>query len=260
MTAGVTKVALVTAGSNGLGAAIARCLALEAHTSVVINFHSDSSRANALVQQLEEQVQALKEVDGSRIPRFAAINADMGSRNDIGRLVAETIQQMGRLDVVISNAGWTRMTDFQNLEDADDESDWDRCFNMNVKSHFFLFQACREHLEKSEGAFIATASIAGVIPSGSSLPYSVTKAALIHLSRSLALIAAPKIRVNSVAPGVVLTDWGRQFPEEKLKVVQESNALKRFATPEDVAQLVKYLAMSKSVTGTNAVIDAGFSL
>ncbi|EAT85334.1 hypothetical protein HBI56_072030 [Parastagonospora nodorum] len=257
MAAAVTKVALVTAGSNGLGAAIARCLALEGEMSVVINFHSDSSRADALVQQL---TQMRKRVNGSAAPQFAAIKADMGQRNEIRRLVTETVQQMGHLDVVISNAGWTRVTDFSDLQQADDEADWDRCFNMNVKSHFFLFQACREHLEKSEGAFIATASVAGVTPSGSSLPYSVTKAALIHLSRSLAVIAAPKIRVSSVAPGVLLTDWGRQFSEEKLNSVQERNALKRFATIEDVAQQVKYLALAKSVTGQIAVIDAGFSL
>ncbi|KAF2684641.1 NAD(P)-binding protein [Lentithecium fluviatile CBS 122367] len=257
MASVATKVALVTAGSNGLGAAIARSLAAEGDISVVINFHSDSSRADALVQELTE---TCKRSNRSSAPQFTAIRADMGQRGEIRRLVTETVQQMGGLDVVVSNAGWTRMTDFMDLQQADDEADWDRCFNMNVKSHFFLFQACREHLEKSEGVFIATASIAGVTPSGSSLPYSVTKAALIHLSRSLAVIAAPKIRVNSVAPGVLLTDWGRQFPEEKLKSVQERNKLKRFATPEDVALQVKYFVLTNSVTGQNVVIDAGFSL
>lgn len=166
MAAVATKVALITAGSNGLGAAIARSLASEAHMSVVINFHSDSSRADGLVQEL---TQALKGVNASVAPRFAAIKADIGQRDEIRRLVAETIQRMGRLDVVISNAGWTRITEFSDLRQADDEADWDRCFNMNVKSHFFLFQDCREHLETSEGAFIVTASVAGVTPSGSSL-------------------------------------------------------------------------------------------
>ncbi|KAF2111905.1 hypothetical protein BDV96DRAFT_499190 [Lophiotrema nucula] len=257
MTAPTTKVALITAGSNGVGAAIARCLALEAHMSIVINFHSDSSRANALVQELSQSHEVL---DASAAPQFIAIRADMGNRDEISRLVGETILRMGRLDVVVSNAGWTRMTDFMDLTQADEEADWDRCFNMNVKSHFFLFQACREHLEQRDGAFITTASVAGVVPGGSSLPYSVTKSALIHLSRSLAVIAAPKIRVNSVAPGVLLTDWGRQFPEEKLAQVKGKSALKRFATPEDVAQMVKFFALARSVTGGNAVVDAGFSI
>ncbi|KAF2648389.1 NAD(P)-binding protein [Lophiostoma macrostomum CBS 122681] len=259
MVIGPTKVALVTAGSNGVGAAIAKTLALEANMSIVINFHSDSTRAENLVNQLTEERKRVF-IENIATPRFTAIRADVGRRDEIRRLVAETVRQMGRLDVVVSNAGWTRMTDFMNLQQADEEEDWDRCFNMNVKSHFFLFQACKEHLGSSKGVFITTASVAGVIPSGSSLPYSVTKSALIHLTKGLAIIAAPNVRVNSVAPGVLLTDWGRQFPEAKLNSVKEKSALKRFATPEDVAQMVKYFALAQSVTGQNSVIDAGFSL
>ncbi|KAH8682852.1 hypothetical protein BGZ60DRAFT_524200 [Tricladium varicosporioides] len=255
----MAKVALVTAGSNGLGAAIAKTLA-KANMSVAINFHSDSKRADALVKHLEGLVREPIAESQKYSPRYIAIRADMSKRNEISDMVKEVVKTMGRLDVVVSNAGWTRMTNFMDLQAADNEDDWDKCFNMNVKSHFFLFQACKEQLDQSEGAFITTASVAGVIPSGSSLPYAVTKSALIHLTRSLAMIAAPKIRVNSIAPGVLLTDWGRQFSEEKLKAVQEKNALKIFATTEDVAEQVKLLALSKSVTGMNAVIDAGFSL
>jgi NAD(P)-dependent dehydrogenase (short-subunit alcohol dehydrogenase family) len=169
MAAAATKVALITAGSNGLGAAIAKVLAAEANMSVVVNFHSDAVRAEALVQHLNQVAPAHNGAGQSSSPQYAAIRADMSKRDEISRLVNETVKRMGRLDVVVSNAGWTRMTDFNNLQHADDEMDWDRCFNMNVKSHFFLFQASQKYLEKSEGAFIATASVAGVIPSGSSL-------------------------------------------------------------------------------------------
>ncbi|KAF7174194.1 hypothetical protein CNMCM5623_006681 [Aspergillus felis] len=251
------KVALITGASRGVGAAIARCLAKEG-MNVVINYNSDPVPAERLLQEMRALNQA--KLPGANVSHYAAIQANMADRNGIQQLVQETIQAMGRLDVVVSNVGWTRMTDFMNLEEADNETDWDRCFSMNVKSHFQLFRACQEHLERSEGVFIATASVAGVKPSGSSLPYAVTKAALIHLVKSLAVIAAPKIRVNSVSPGVLLTDWGLQFPEEKLNAVKEKNLLKRFATPEDVAEQVKVFATSKSMTGVNAVIDAGFSL
>ncbi|PYH48063.1 SDR family NAD(P)-dependent oxidoreductase [Aspergillus saccharolyticus JOP 1030-1] len=250
------KVALVTAGSRGVGAAIARALARDAHLRVAINYHSDQTAANILIQELT----TLSSLSRSSTSNFIALQGDMGNRADILRVVAETVDAFGRLDVAVSNAGWTRMTNFMELDDADNEDDWDRCFQMNVKSHFHLFHAVRPHLEATEGAFVATASVAGVQPSGSSLPYAVTKAALIHLVRSLAVIAAPRIRVNSVAPGVLLTDWGRQFSEETLRSVQERNALKRFATPEDVADQVRFLATSPSITGQNIVIDAGFSL
>ncbi|KAF4257332.1 hypothetical protein KXW98_003662 [Aspergillus fumigatus] len=251
------KVALITGASRGLGAAIARCLAEEG-MNIVINYNSDPAPAERLLQEMRALSQA--KVPGANAPRYAAFQANLANQSSTQQLVQQTIQTMGRLDVVVSNVGWTRMTNFMNLEDADNEMDWDRCFSMNVKSHFQLFRVCQEHLERSEGVFIATASVAGVKPSGSSLPYAVTKAALIHLVKSLAIIAAPKIRVNSVSPGILLTDWGLQFPEETLSAAKDKNLLKRFATPEDVAEQVKVFATSKSMTGVNAVIDAGFSL
>jgi NAD(P)-dependent dehydrogenase (short-subunit alcohol dehydrogenase family) len=122
---------------------------------------------------------------------------------------------MGRLDVVISNAGYTRLTNFMNFDEQHFDEDWDKCFLYNVKAHMWLAYACREHLDASEGAFITTASIAGVKPSGSSLPYAVTKAASIHLTKCLANICAPKIRFNSVSPGLMLTEWGLKFSEQK---------------------------------------------
>jgi len=92
--------------------------------------------------------------------------------------------------------------------------------------------AAREELEKTEGAFITTASIAGVKPSGSSLPYAVTKSAAIHLSKSLAVICSPKIRVNSVSPGLLLTEWGMKFGPQKIEAATNATKLKRLATVE----------------------------
>lgn len=102
----------------------------------------------------------------------------------------------------------------------------------NVKSHLWLMHAAKAHLEETEGAFISTASIAGVKPSGSSLPYAVTKAAQIHLAKSLAVICSPKVRVNSVSPGLLLTEWGMKFPEAKREAAREATKLKRLATVE----------------------------
>ncbi|GAB1218336.1 hypothetical protein ATERTT37_007590 [Aspergillus terreus] len=257
----VTKVALITGASRGVGAAVARALAAQGDTRVVVNYHSNASAAHQLVSELENTRSTLRKTDfEDSKPWFIALQADTSKREEMTHLVQQTIELMGRLDIVASNVGWTRMTDFTNLNDADDEADWDQCFDINVKSHFRLFRACQSYLERSEGVFIATASVAGVKPSGSSLPYAVTKAALIHLVKSLAIVAGPKIRVNSVSPGVLMTDWGRGFPEERINAVEAKNVLKRLATPEDVAEQVRFLASSRSITGTNTVIDAGFSL
>lgn len=175
-------------------------------------------------------------------------------------MVSETISTMGRLDVVVSNAGWTRITNFFNIDEQLEESDWDKCFLYNVKAHLWLAYAAKDALKESQGSFITTASIAGVKPSGSSLPYAVTKAAAIHLSKSLANIMAPDVRVNSVAPGLLLTEWGMKFPEEKREKSRKNTKLGRLATVEDVADQVAALARNQSMTGQNILLDSGMSL
>lgn len=165
-----SKVALVTASSAGLGAAIAAALVHDMR--VVINFFSSAERAEALKEQLLRNAKPRATCAG---PRVILIQADVSRRSELQRLIAETVASMGRLDLVVSNQGWTRITDFSNLNDNVEEEDWDRCFNVNVKSHLFLLHAAREHLEKTEGAFITVASVAGVKPSGSSIVSLITR-------------------------------------------------------------------------------------
>jgi len=253
------KVALITAGSAGLGAAIAHKLA-SAGMRLVINYSSNESRATSLIQELRSTYVSSSSSSTEDSQSYIAIKADVGSRPDITRLVSETVAAMGQLDVVVSNAGWTRFTHFTELDEAMVESDWDRCFNMNVKSHLFLMHAAKPYLEAAEGAFVTTASVAGVKPSGSSVAYAVTKAAQIHLVKTLAMIVGPKIRVNCISPGILLTEWGLQFSEEHLNNAKEKTLLKRFATVEDCAEQVLLFAKSRSITGTNALLDSGFSL
>lgn len=112
------------------------------------------------------------------------------------------------------------------------DEDWDRCFLYNVKAHLWLCHAARDELNKTEGAFITTASLAGVKPSGSSLAYSVTKAACIHLTKALAVICAPKIRCNSLSPGLILTEWGMKFGEQKIEAARKNTKLQRLASIE----------------------------
>ena len=163
------KVALVTAGSAGLGAAAVRALASEG-MRVVINYSANKQRANALVESLLKGLSDQFRSDNHAWKfHFIAIRADLGVRAQITRLVEETYGFYGRLDVVVSNGGWTRFSNFTDLEDGVEETDWDRCFNMNVKSHLWLIHAAKNYLDETEGAFITTASLAGVIPSGSSL-------------------------------------------------------------------------------------------
>jgi NAD(P)-dependent dehydrogenase (short-subunit alcohol dehydrogenase family) len=255
MTMTTPLVALVTAGSAGTGEATARRFAQEG-MRVVVNYANNAERAENVIKDLT----VLSPLKAGGQPNFCAIRADMGNRAEIIRLVDETVSTMGRLDVVFSNAGWTHFRNFSNLDDNMVEDDWDRCFNMNVKSHLFLMHAAKEHLDKTQGSFITTASLAGVVAGGSSLAYSVTKAAQIHLVKGLAVSAGPNIRVNTVSPGLMLTEWGKKFSEEHQNAIKEKTRLNRHITVDDVAEQVMCFVRSKGMTGTNAVIDAGLSV
>ncbi len=227
----------------------------------VINYANNASRAQSLIQELSSlPASSSTSQDDKKTPRFHLIQADMSSKPSVQKLVQETIDTMGRLDVVVSNAGWTRITNFMDVDQQVNDDDWDMCFTMNVKTHLWLAYAAKEALSSSQGAFITTASVAGVKPSGSSVPYAVTKAAQIHLAKCLAVILAPDIRVNSVSPGMMMTEWGMKFPEKKREAAVAKTKLKRLATVEDVADQVRVLAMSKSITGQNICIDGGSSV
>jgi len=245
-----TPVILITAGSAGVGAAAAKLFASSGYRTI-INYAHNQTRAESLLKELETL---------SPTSQSAAIKADVSNRDEVIKLVDTAISTMGRLDVVFSNHGWTEIRGFESLDANMVENDWDMCFNMNVKSHLWLLHAAKPYLEASEGAFITTSSLAGVRTSGSSLAYSVTKAAQIHLAKGLAVLAAPKIRVNTVSPGLLLTEWGLRFPQAKVDAYIDKTKLKAVATVEDVAEQVLCYAKSKTVTGQNAIIDGGFTL
>ncbi|RMZ90246.1 hypothetical protein DV736_g2520, partial [Chaetothyriales sp. CBS 134916] len=254
------KVALVTASSAGLGAACVRALA--SHFRVVVNYYSRKEKADEVIASASSIPAQYTISDGTSQPRFHAIQADVTKRSEVERLVKETVATMGRLDVIVSNAGWTRITNFLDLEQQVNEDDWDRCFAANVKSHLWLLYTAKPHLSSSPdgGAFVTVASLAGVRPTGSSLPYSVTKAAEIHLTKGLAAICGKSVRCNSVSPGLMLTEWGSRFPPEKIEASKQKSLLKDFADVNDVAEQIKALVLSKSITGQNIVVDCGIAV
>ncbi|KIX92635.1 uncharacterized protein Z520_11664 [Fonsecaea multimorphosa CBS 102226] len=251
------KVALITGSSAGLGAAIVKALSRDYR--IVVNYHSDLSKA----QKVVEGCTRAPEEDGTSIlPRSHIVKADISVRSDIIKLVEEVMTVMGRLDVVVSNVGWTRIVKFSDLEQNMNDEDWDRCFSINVKSHLWLFHATRPHLQANSdgGSFLVVSSLAGVIPSGSSIPYSVSKAAAIHLSKCLASVSGPKVRCNSLSPGLMMTDWGQQFPEHVVESVRDKTILKRVVDLDDVANLAKTIVLNGSLTGQNFTIDCGIAL
>lgn len=187
---------LVTAGSRGLGALVAKKLGAEG-CDVAINYVSNQDSAKQVAEDIVKS--------GTRA---IILKGDAGNAKDIEALVAETVKMFGGLDIVISNAGFTKLSAFGDLHGNTDE-EWDKCWTVNVKAQMQLLRAAAPHFNANPdgGAFLMTSSTAGVKPAGSSMPYSVTKAAGLHLMKCLALTQGPKIRVNAVLPGLMLTDW-----------------------------------------------------
>lgn len=240
----------MTGGSRGLGALVVQKFAAEG-SNIAINYMSNKEDADQLASEIATQFKV----------KTIVVQGDAGSKSDCERAVKTTIEELGGLDVVISNAGWTKMTNFGDLDAMDDE-DWDKCWTVNVKSSFYLFKAAIATFNANPdgGAFIITSSIAGAVPTGSSLPYAVSKAASIHLMKSLAQSQGSKVRVNAVLPGLLLTEWGQRFPVEKIEAWTNKTALKRVPEVEDTAEMYVTIAKNSSMTGQAVQIDSGFSI
>jgi 3-oxoacyl-[acyl-carrier protein] reductase len=246
------KVALVTGGGTGLGAVIVRKLASEGMHVAVHYGHSerDARAAVADAQSLGVAARPFRaELSGGDMPQ------------EVRRLVDQVTSHFGRLDLLVNNAGVTRAVPFSNLGDVTLD-DWDLVLDVNAKAPFFLAQAAAPALRKrGSGQIINTASISGIRASGgSSVAYSVSKAATIHLTKCLATALAPDVRVNAVAPGLMRTRWLAHFDEAQLARATAQTPLRRTADLQDTANAFVMLARNDSITGQVIVVDGGISV
>jgi 3-oxoacyl-[acyl-carrier protein] reductase len=241
------KVALITGGGTGLGREIALLLAREG-MQVAISYSRSQEEA--------EQTRADIEAAGGKASVF---RADMAQTAEIETLVRTVGETYGQLDLLIHNAATTRFIPFPNL-DAVEEAAWDELFAVNTRAAFFLARAAAPLLRQSTGQIITTSSVAGVAPGGSSLPYAVSKAALIHLTKCLAVALAPEVRVNTVAPGLLMTRWVAGFSAERLETISARALLKKPTDLDDVAAAFVMLAKNSSMTGQMVTVDAGLLL
>lgn len=244
------KAAIVTGASRGVGRATALALAREG-VSVLINHSRTPERAEAVAAE----VRAL----GVKAHVFAA---DVSSDAACRAMVAAAVAAFGRLDILVNNAGTTRFIPHQDLEAVTD-ADWARIFGVNVQGPFQCIRAARPHLEASgAGVVVNVTSTAGIVGVGSSVPYCASKAALINLTISLARALAPKIRVNSVAPGFIAGEWlqtglGADYESAKAARAQ-ANVLGKVCEPEDIAAtILTFITGSSCITGQTIVCDGG---
>lgn len=240
-----TKVALVTGGGTGIGRAIAQALAREG-VAVGIGYSKSKAEAEATAAEIQK-------LNGRAIALHADVTKDVQVRAMVDRVAGE----FGGLDFLVNNAGWTHFVPFQDMEGLSD-SDWDRCMAINVKGPFYCARAATPHMrQRGGGAIINIASVAGVTGQGSSIAYCASKAAMICLTKLLAKALAPEIRVNAVAPGVVLTRWV-EGQESFVRAARGKTPLQRNATPEDIAAVaVPLLLRAEFVTGQTVHVDGG---
>ena len=240
------KVALVTGGATGIGRESVLALAREG-AAVAVNY----SRSQADAQQ------TARDARQSGAPAAISVQTDVSDDAQVRRMVHQVAAELGRLDILVNNAGHTHFVEQADLEGLTEEM-WDRILAVNLKGAFFCSRAVAPVMrQQGEGCIINVASIAGLTGGGSCIAYAASKAAVICLTKSLATVLAPEIRVNAVAPGIVATRWTEPFPEFKERV-RANTPLGRVAPPEEIAQAVHFLAASGSyITGETLVVDGG---
>ncbi len=233
---------LVTGSTSGIGEATARRFA-RSGDRVVFNSARSVERGEQLQAQFTDSLY---------------VRADVADQKQCDRLVHTVLAHYGRLDVLINNAGVTRVINHRDLTAASVDV-WREIFDLNVFGTWQLSVAAMDALRESHGAIVNVSSIAGLRPTGSSIPYAASKAALNHLTALLARVVGPEVRVNAVAPGLVDTPWSAQWDSIRSRVSARA-PLGRSAQPDDVAEVIVALVESAYVTGQVVVVDGGLTL
>jgi 3-oxoacyl-[acyl-carrier protein] reductase len=242
------KVAIVTGGGTGMGKEISKLLAA-AGVHVIVNYSRSEAEAIATAKELE-----------SHNVRALPIKADVSSATAVAALIAQTEHALGRIDVLVNNAGYTQFVAMRDLDSLSEEV-WDRTFDVNVKGIWLCTKAVAPAMRRVGGGVVVNvASAAGLKVGGSSMAYAVSKAAVIHLTKCMAFALAPEIRVNAVAPGLVATRWWGHLSEEQLRQMRASFPLQRAIEPEHVATAAMELIRNDAMTGQTLAQDAGFLL
>lgn len=238
------KVALVTGSATGVGRATAIRFARRGF-AVCVNY----SRSEADAQE------TLAAVKAHGVPAILC-QGNVAIDADVRAMVDRCVRELGGIDVLVNNAATTHFIAHANLDAVTDEI-WDEIFQVNLKGAFHACRAAMPALKARRGCIVSVSSVAGLQGHGSSIPYSASKAALNCMTQSLARAFAPDVRVNAVAPGPILTRWLADHMDHVDKAIAQT-PLGRAATPDDIADVVEFLALGTTLmTGQVVVADGG---
>lgn len=239
-----TPVALVTGAANRIGAVIARVLH-KAGYNVVVHYRNSATAAQALVAEL----------NALRGASACAVRADLAEFTQLEGLARESCARWGRLDVLVNNASSFYPTKLAEI----DEGDWQDLMNSNARAPLFLSKHLHASLKASRGCIVNIVDSTALDGVARFTPYTMAKAALANMTRSLARELAPEVRVNGVSPGAILwPEYTGGISEEEKQSTIAQTALGRMGTPEDIAHAVLFLARDASyVTGQVIAVDGG---
>lgn len=238
------KVAIITGGAVGIGAAITKELAKNG-VKVVINYNSSNQVAQELVASIQKD-------DGEAI----AVQADVSTPEEANRLIETAVNTYEQLDILINNAGITRDRSFKKLS----EDDWKKVIDVNLNSIYNTISPALNHISHSDaGRIVNIASIIGQTGAFGQTNYSAAKAGMIGFTKSLALeLAKTSVTVNAICPGFIETSMITEIPEEIRKQIQAKIPQKRFGHAEEIAKGVLYLCKDGAyITGQQLNINGG---
>lgn len=242
----MSKTVIVTGGSRGIGAAIVRKLA-ESGYNVILNYNKSEEIAKYIKEELTAK--------GYNVEIF---KADVSKREQVKNLVDFTIEKFKTVDVLINNAGISQTKLFTDITDED----WNNMINTNLNSVFYVSQEVLPYMiNKKEGLIINISSIWGSVGASCEVHYSVAKAGVDAMTKSLAKeLGLSNIRVNSIAPGIIDTDMNKYLSEDEKKEIKEEIPLGKIGMPEDIAKCVKWLIEDNYTTGQVIRIDGGWNI
>lgn len=240
----MNKVVIVTGASKGIGKSIAETLAKKGYM-VVADYNKSE----------EEAIRFQKELESAGI-YIDIYKADVSKREDVKKIVKYTIQKYKKIDVLVNNAGIDQVKMFLDITD----DDWNTIINNNLNSVFYMCQEVLPYMiNRKKGSIINMSSIWGIKGASCESSYSVTKAGIDALTKSLAKELGPSnIRVNSIAPGIIETDMNKFLSEEEKKEIIEEIPLQKIGKPEDIAKCVDWLIEENYITGQILQLDGGW--
>jgi 3-oxoacyl-[acyl-carrier protein] reductase len=239
-------VAIVTGGNGGLGQRICHALA-QAGSHIAVVYTQSQAQAQEVAGQLRQTG-----------VRAEAMACDVTHPQQVQQLVSQVVQTFGHVDILVNDAAYNIWIAFQDL-DAMTYEEWQKILDVNLTGPMLCIKAVAPLMrQQGNGRIVNIASIAGLMPSGSSIPYAVSKAGLIHLTRCMAVGLAPQVLVNCIAPGYLEGTRATSNLDPTFQAQAKQGALlKRAADKDDIADQVVALCRTDSITGQTLVIDSG---